>query len=137
MKLQLLLVCIFVIVISTSAKEFSLEDIVLNLVNPDRYEQVTLPAADNIFRFMVFGDFGNIPTFFNIGKTGDTMNELAKQNHQEYMITVGDNFYPNGVMFTWFRLVPWLAMSQFKKSAPGYFIINLHILFKPLHQFFN
>ena len=66
---------------------------------------------------MVFGDFGNIPTYFDIGKAGDTMNDLAKQNHQEYMITVGDNFYPNGLMFTWFRMLPWIAMSQFKKNA--------------------
>jgi len=108
-----------VILIQTSliSADFTVEDILHNLVNPDRYEGVQMAAEDDVFRFMVFGDFGYVPGYFRVGRTGDTMNSLAKNNHQEYMITVGDNFYPNGLMFTWFRFMPWVSLSQFKKSA--------------------
>ena len=108
MKLVPIFVVFIISVFSAWTKEFTFEDIVHNIINQDRYLDVSLPAEDNIFRFMVFGDFGNVPTYFKIGRTADTMNELAKKNHQEHIITVGDNFYPHGLKFTWFRLIPWI-----------------------------
>ena len=117
MKLISIFVVFIISVFSAWTKEFTFEDIVHNIINQDRYIDVSLPAEDNIFRFMVFGDFGNVPTYFKIGRTADTMNELAKKSHQEHIITVGDNFYPHGLKYTWFRLIPWIWMSQFKKNA--------------------
>lgn len=58
------------------------------------------------------------------------MNDLAKKKKYSHMITVGDNFYPNGIPFMWFRMLPWISMSQFKKSAikhiPIYISVGNH-----------
>ena len=115
-KMKFLLFCIL-LVTTVYSEEFSIEGIVQNLITGDYSHGVAKVQDDDMFRVIVFGDFGLIPNYFEIGKTADVMNKLAQQKHYEFMITVGDNFYPNGVPYLWFRFMPWLAMSQFKRSA--------------------
>ena len=101
-----------------SAQSFTVEDIAHNLlVNRYNTSDDKLPEKDGQFRIIVFGDFGKVENYFGIGKATDVMNKLSMQYHYEYFITTGDNFYPKGIPYLWFRMLPWISMSQFKKNA--------------------
>ena len=102
---------------------FSLESIIHNLINPDRYEVTPMPKDDSVVRILVFADFGDISNFFQIGKTSHVMNNLALKHKYQYMITSGDNFYPNGIKYTWLRVLPWIVLTQFQKRG----LMNLKI----------
>ena len=115
MKVILFIVLIIGIV---NSEPFSLEDIAHNLLtNSYGANQTQFPKRDSQYRIIVFGDFGKVENYFGIGKATDIMNQLSMQHYYEYFITTGDNFYPKGIPYLWFRMLPWISMSQFKKSA--------------------
>ena len=47
------------------------------------------------------------------------MNQLASQNNYSHIITVGDNFYNNGIENINFRLKPWLITGLFNRDYTG------------------
>ena len=97
----------------------SFESLIYHVLNPDMDKPVVYSAANDQpkLRFMVIGDFGNILNYFGIGKVAAAMNDLANQYEYSHVMTVGDNFYLNGIRYIWFRAIPWLVMSRFKLNA--------------------
>jgi len=54
---------------------------------------------EEAFRFLVIGDWGRNGQE-NQQDVADQMGKFARQNEPEFIINVGDNFYPNGVAST-------------------------------------
>ena len=134
MKLLILFV-ILILAVSweKNGTSFTIDTLMHRVVNPDMYDLVnqTNGDVDTSYRFMVIGDFGNILNLYNLRKVGTMMNDMVTnkeeiaeqrgtknvQTSYSHIMTVGDNFYMNGIRYIWFRLIPWLVMSSFKKSA--------------------
>ena len=72
---------------------------------------------DPMHRFLVIGDFGNILNYYNLDRVAGIMNDLANHEKYDHILTVGDNFYLNGIRYIWFRAIPWIVMTVFKKNA--------------------
>lgn len=99
-----------------ASQSFTVENLIQNIMLNDYNRTDKIPEKDDKFRIMVFGDFGRFENYFRIGETAEVMSQLAQQKHYEYFITTGDNFYPKGIPYMWFRLIPWVAMTNFKRS---------------------
>ena len=147
MRILLLMVMLILSALAQKNKtDFTIDTLMHRVVNPQIYETVdsNSSVADSSYRFMVIGDFGNILNLVNLHKVGNIMNDLAanKQYIAEqrgtqgvstaysHVMTVGDNFYMNGIRYIWFRLIPWLVMNAFKKSVlntvPFYPVLGNH-----------
>lgn len=115
---------------SKPENQFSIESFLQKMLNQDYDETQYTKADDLIYRFFVIGDFGWLSNFDKIGKVTNIMNNLAKKKNYSHMITTGDNFYLHGIRYIWNRFLPWIVMSQFKKSAiknlPMYVTLGNH-----------
>lgn len=98
---------------------FTVESILQHLLHQDYSKGIAKAndPSDDKLRFIVFGDFGRVNLYQNISKVANAMNVLAQKDHYEFMTTVGDNFYPNGIRYSWMRIVPWIVMSNYKRNA--------------------
>ncbi|CAI2373015.1 unnamed protein product [Moneuplotes crassus] len=56
-----------------------------------------LIPADEKTRFFVIGDFGSFTKHFGLQKSAQMMEGLASRKEFSHIITVGDNFYMNGI----------------------------------------
>ena len=72
---------------------------------------------DNILRLFVIGDHGSYFNLRALTSATEAMNNLALQYEYDHIITVGDNFYWNGIESINNRWKAWLVMTAFKKNA--------------------
>ena len=52
---------------------------------------------DSIHRFFIIGDFGDTETYENLDYVTDTMSKISSDNKIDFIATVGDNMYENGI----------------------------------------
>ena len=48
-------------------------------------------------RFFIVGDFGDLTAREDLDQVTDAMNKLASKNKYDFIATVGDNVYENGI----------------------------------------
>ena len=72
--------------------------------------------GDEVMRFFIIGDYGELSNYFGIRKTAVMMENLAKLNHFEHIITAGDNFYYDGIEDISYRVKPWLVTELYKRD---------------------
>lgn len=84
-----------------------------------RSEDRTTVQADDVIRFFVIGDFGTLAKYPGLRNSAVTMEKLAASNNYSHIITVGDNFYINGIPNINLRLHPWLVTSVFRREIIG------------------
>ena len=82
-------------------------------------EVSNMPEDDQVLRFFIIGDYGELSNYFGVRGTSIMMENLAKTKPYDYIITAGDNFYSNGITNIYFRLKPWLITNLFKRSIIG------------------
>jgi len=78
-----------------------------------------LPPAvnnDDVVRFFVIGDYGELSSYFSIIETTSLMNKMAGDKNFSHIITAGDNFYSDGITNINYRFKPWFVTSLFRQG---------------------
>lgn len=74
-------------------------------------------VPEDAFHFYVLGDWGRNGAYLQ-KDLADKMNEIAEQVEPEFIVSTGDNFYPNGVAST----QDYLWISSFEQIYSGHFL---------------
>ena len=109
---------------------FQLVDLIKDIPVREKTENLQFPVEDDKLRFFMIGDYGELDNYFAVRKVGELMNQLAKKEFFEYILTAGDNFYFTGIENIHFRFKPWAISQQFKwshiKHLPVYATLGNH-----------
>ncbi|CAI2372856.1 unnamed protein product [Moneuplotes crassus] len=73
-------------------------------------------SKEQVQRFFAIGDFGDYKSKENIDAMTDIMNKLAAKDQYDFITTMGDNFYPNGIESMNDLDLPDKIMSFFQKG---------------------
>jgi len=94
-KIIALIAWILVLLVSTSAsqtkKEGPVQHLLKSLLANDEV------SIDSVKRFFIVGDFGDLTAREDLDQVTDAMNKLASKNKYDFIATVGDNVYENGI----------------------------------------
>ena len=74
------------------------------------------PPKDDVLRFFILGDFGQLENYFGIRTVGAMMDKMAANKSYDYITTVGDNFYKHGLEDITYRMKPFLITQQFQRE---------------------
>lgn len=77
----------------------------------------THSSDEQVQRFFAIGDFGDYDTKENIDAMTDIMNGLAQDKEYDFITTMGDNFYPDGITSMDDLKIPNKIMGYFKKDG--------------------
>lgn len=81
-------------------------------------------------RFFVIGDFGYLQHFSYLDHVTDIMSQISSEEKYDFIATVGDNVYDNGIVDIKKRDDVDKIMSAFKKPAlkdlPMYLTLGNH-----------
>ena len=77
---------------------------------------MNLPEEDDVLRFFILGDYGQLENYAGIRIVGTMMDKLAKLKRFNHITTVGDNFYRHGIEDITYRMKPYLITQQFQRD---------------------
>ena len=82
-------------------------------------DQKVIVESDDVTRFFIIGDYGELSNYLNIRKVSVLMDQIASQKNFSHIITAGDNFYSDGITNINFRLKPWIVTNLFQRESIG------------------
>ena len=74
------------------------------------------PVIDDVTRFFVIGDYGQLENYFGIRTVGAMMDKIAANKKFDFITTLGDNFYPDGIDDLTYRMKPFMITQQFQRE---------------------
>ena len=118
MKLLLLLFFLLTFVLADRGYLEKLVKIEQPHTSDEILQKIHLDAdqEDNLTRFFVVGDFGDLTKSNDLHRVTDSMSYLGSQEKFDFIATVGDNIYENGIASMDKLEDANLIMKAFKKT---------------------
>ncbi|CAI2372687.1 unnamed protein product [Moneuplotes crassus] len=88
----------------------------LDIIRPKTDDLAPDYSKEQVQKFFMVGDFGDYKHKENIDGMTDIMSQLAAQDTYDFILTVGDNFYPDGIESMDDLDLPDNIMSFFQKD---------------------
>jgi hypothetical protein len=98
---------------------YTFMDIVYGAIPKENKTVEPALVQDDVTRFFLIGDYGQLSNYLSIRRVTILMNDLASQKNYSHIITAGDNFYFDGITNLNFRLKPWIVTALFRRSHIG------------------
>ena len=77
-----------------------------NIPTRPKNSSETVTEKDDVLRFFIIGDYGELDNIFGVRTSTLMMDKLAKLKSFEHIVTAGDNFYNTGIDDINYRFKP-------------------------------
>ena len=82
-------------------------------------DQNVIAESDDVTRFFIIGDYGELFNYLNIRKVSVLMDQIASQKNFSHIITADDNFYSDSITNINFRLKTCIVTNLFQRESIG------------------